>query len=395
MLAEAKKNVLDDESNSINIDGATRRALTIVLTMMYGEGWDRSVNPATTSPSLNPSIPPPPSELSDELSNAHSPVENNADYEEDEIENNVLILTSGEALDMEEIVKSQIMGEIMIDGVVNHYLEKIGIKPVKDKRKNAEKLKKWLDIEPRKRPFALMTKGKLIDECINKFGGKKSAYESSSNEDLICRLSTYQNDPRYIALQNNRAQTRGSSSICTSLLRQIVKSSFLPKLSAKGKEYCKMGQNLEVPFARKLLQHSKEGLTKYKIEKIFRVGLVAKRNKNYAKASCDFVAADTIEEETLLVGIECKARVTLGTHQRERAHTELLSRFQGMSLSPSNTGTAVGGAPELYTIISALSTDFCAYIDSSHEAVQLLHQAYVCGFKYILLLVGDRTGNII
>jgi hypothetical protein len=95
------------------------------------------------------------------------------------------------------------------------------------------------------------------------------------------------------------------------------------------------------------------------------------------------------------VGIECKARVTLGTHQRERAHTELLSRFQGMSLSPSNTGTAVGGAPELYTIISALSTDFCAYIDSSHEAVQLLHQAYVCGFKYVLLLVGDRTGNII
>jgi hypothetical protein len=141
LLAEAKKIVLDDESNSIIIDGATRGALTIVLTMIYGEGWDRSVNPATTSLSLNPSVPPPPSELSAEPSNAHSPVENNADHEEDEIENNVLILTSGEALDMEEIVKSQIMGEIMIDGVVNHYLEKIGIKPVKDKRKNAEKLK--------------------------------------------------------------------------------------------------------------------------------------------------------------------------------------------------------------------------------------------------------------
>jgi hypothetical protein len=46
---------------------------------------------------------------------------------------------------------------------------------------------------------------------------------------------------------------------------------------AKGKEYCKMGHDLEVPFAQKLLQHSKEGLTKFEVEDIYRVGLVGKR----------------------------------------------------------------------------------------------------------------------
>jgi hypothetical protein len=93
----------------------------------------------------------------------------------------------------------------------------------------------------------------------------KSAYESRHNEDLIFRLSMYQTDPQYLAMQNSRArnpQPRGFSLMCTSLMRQISKSSFLPNLTTKGKEYCKMGQNLEVPSERKLLQHPKEGLTK-------------------------------------------------------------------------------------------------------------------------------------
>lgn len=108
----------------------------------------------------------------------------------------------------------------------------------------------------------------------------------------------------------------------------IVKSSFLPRLTAKGKEFCKLGHELELPFARKLLQHSKEGLTIFDVEKIYRVSLVGKMNEMYVKALCDFVASAVIDGEKQLVGVECKAsRVTPGTHQRERAHTEFLSRF--------------------------------------------------------------------
>jgi hypothetical protein len=51
------------------------------------------------------------------------------------------------------------------------------------------------------------------------------------------------------------------------------------------------------------LQQSKEGLTKFTIEKIYRVGLVGIKDKLYAKASCDFIARVVIEGENLLVGV--------------------------------------------------------------------------------------------
>ncbi len=100
----------------------------------------------------------------------------------------------------------------------------------------------------------------------------------------------------------------------TSLLRQIVKSScLLPRLTAKGREFCKLGHYLEIPFARKLLQHSKEGLTKFTAEKIYHVGLVGKRDHLYAKASCDIIAGVIIAGENLLLKVEC--RLTSGTDQ--------------------------------------------------------------------------------
>ncbi len=63
-----------------------------------------------------------------------------------------------------------------------------------------------------------------------------------------------------------------------------------------------MGHALELPFAQKLLQHSKEGLTLFIVENIYRVGMVAKQGMLYAKASCDFVAGVIIDGEKKLVG---------------------------------------------------------------------------------------------
>jgi hypothetical protein len=107
-----------------------------------------------------------------------------------------------------------------------------------------------------------LTKGKLIDKCIAKFGGKKSSYENSDMKSPIQRLSTYQTDPTYIALQNGRvhdAESMSNSFLHTSFLKQIVKSSFLPKLIAKGKEYCKMGHNLELQICTKASSAFKGG----------------------------------------------------------------------------------------------------------------------------------------
>ncbi len=121
------------------------------------------------------------------------------------------------------------------------------------------------------------------------------------------------------------------------------------------------------------------------------------------------IAVATVEGERCLVGIECKARVTPATQNRERAQAELLSRFQTTASSTSTSTTSIfcssatsttstsytGSSRELYTIVDAASRDFHSYVDSAHEAVQLLHQAYVCNFRYVLLLVGETRGNII
>jgi hypothetical protein len=300
---------------------------------------------------------------------------------------------------VEEQLRHRISCNNLDNDELKRYLDKIGLRAVKERKKNIEKLLKWLDESPLRRPYVLLTKGKLIDECITKFGGKKSSYKSSDMESLIQRLSTYQTDPTYITLQNRRvhdAESTSDSFLHTSFLKQIVKSSFLPKLTAKGKEYCKMGHNLELPFAQKLLQHSKEGLTIFQVEDIYRVGLVGKKDEMYAKASCDFVAGIVIAGEKQLVGVECKARVTPRIHQREREHAVFLSRFMNLCTSSTTSySSSATSSAELYTVICVDSEDFHLYVDSSHEAVQLLHQAYVYSFKYVLLLVGDASGNII
>ncbi len=64
---------------------------------------------------------------------------------------------------------------------------------------------------------------------------------------------------------------------------------------------------------------------------------MGRQGRKYAKASCDFIAGVMVDGEKKLVGVECKARVTAGTMQRECEHRDYLSRFY-------NTGTNAGGA---------------------------------------------------
>jgi hypothetical protein len=72
---------------------------------------------------------------------------------------------------------------------------------------------------------------------------------------------------------------------------------------------------------------------------------------------------------------------------REREHAIFHSHFQNFCTTTSTT--------EQYTILDTDTEKFHLYIDSFHEAIQLLHQAYVFSFKYVLLLIGDASRNII
>jgi hypothetical protein len=88
---------------------------------------------------------------------------------------------------------------------------------------------------------------------------------------------------------------------------------------------------------------------------------VGKRGRPYTKASCDFIAIVSIDGEKKLVGVECKARVASGIHQRERDHRKYLSRFH--STSPTSISS------NLYIVLEASPEDFHIYADSSHEAI--------------------------
>jgi hypothetical protein len=269
LLHEVKKIFLDPKSTML-INDATSAALKTVLDVVLGPQWDLTAPIIHEAPTIDAANNLPSAGADD-------------DGRVDDIEENVKLLTSGTISDDEMVLK----GQTLSDEVLRRYLEKIGIKPVKD-RKN---------VEASRRPYVLWNKSRLIDACISKFGGKKSNYNSYDNNNLIHRLATYQSHPSNHRQTPNSRSPPAASNVRASLLQRIFASCFLPKLTAKGREYCKMGHTLELPFAWKLLQHSKEGLTKFQVEDIFHVGLVGKRGRPYAKESCDLITVISINGE--------------------------------------------------------------------------------------------------
>jgi hypothetical protein len=159
------------------------------------------------------------------------------------------------------------------------------------------------------------------------------------------------------AAETSTQPTGGTPFLCKLFLKQIIICSFTPTLTAKEKAYCKMGQDRELPYALKLLKHSKDGLTKFHVSQLYCVGLLGKCNAMYAKASCDFIAGAVIDGERMLVRVECKARVTPATHQRECCHNEFLFCFHATSTGAISNSTGT----ELYTVVSVSSSDFHCY----------------------------------
>jgi hypothetical protein len=304
LLNELKKIYTGPQTHNLINDAITMSLKVVVLNIVHGPRWDETMPTAE----LPKSEPTPAAEdilplVSEEGSN-------------NDIISNVKLLTSGAMTTIEFELKEQIVNNTLSEEVVKSYLEKIEIKPVKDKKKNVEKFKNWLDVDASKRPYILWNKTRLVDPCVGKFAGKKYIYNSYESNNLTHMLATYQGHPSAHHQTSHNQTSPAASDVHTLFLSRIFQSTSMPRLKAKGREYCKIGNALKLPFARKLLQHSKEGLTKFEVERVYRVGLVSRRGRPSAKASCDFVAVANINGERLLVGVECKARLTPATQQQ-------------------------------------------------------------------------------
>jgi hypothetical protein len=119
-------------------DPATKNCLKKVLSI----GWD----------SHAPVTPPSEDDIVD-ATNINEPSQNKtSDSMAGNIEEDVLLLTSGETTDLESDLKNQISTNQLSDEALRMYFEKKGIKPVREWKKNMEKFRNWLDIEPRRRP---------------------------------------------------------------------------------------------------------------------------------------------------------------------------------------------------------------------------------------------------
>jgi hypothetical protein len=73
-----------------------------------------------------------------------------------------------------------------------------------------------LEESPERRPYFNLTKPQLVAICVAKFGGSAYGYSKEGKEDIIQMLATH-----YV----------------------------LSKLTARGKEYCKTGHQLELSFS--------------------------------------------------------------------------------------------------------------------------------------------------
>jgi hypothetical protein len=86
---------------------------------------------------------------------------------------------------------------------------------------------------------------------------EKSNYKWYNYDKLIQRLATYQNGSSS-TFQRTNSQPPIASSVQTTLLKRIIQSAFMPRLL-------------------------------FILEEIYRVGLVGRQGRKYAKASCDFI----------------------------------------------------------------------------------------------------------
>jgi len=128
------------------------------------------------------------------------------------------------------------------DARLKTLLEGAGMKPFATRQKNIYLMKQWIGESPQRRPYFHQTKPNLIALCVARFGGASRHFHG-------------QIDSRGPSSTRQPLQGRGNSdatgeSVRTLLLKKIVEASFMPRLTSKGKEYCKTGHQLEIPLGK-------------------------------------------------------------------------------------------------------------------------------------------------
>jgi hypothetical protein len=118
----------------------------------------------------------------------------------------------------------------------------MGGKAVKNRKKNEERAIQWLKCDPHERPLTFNTVTELRKKCCDKFSRPSKEFagikEASTLIDML--LGRADENPTLVSVAGESLDFR--------LLGEIMKSTFMGKLTGKRKEYCKGRFKIRVIF---------------------------------------------------------------------------------------------------------------------------------------------------
>ena len=230
---------------------------------------------------------------------------------------------------------------------------------------------------------------------VTAHGNKKDALRRVVNDYFLANAEAVmpsEEATRGTTARVNRAQRLDNAIVALSgknkLLHSVLRAGYLNPLSGKAKKHTRRGHELECHIMRSCIREHAVAkvMTPLRIKAACTAPLVGKSNHPYARDSIDFVAC--VEEENECIGVEVKARIGNQRDQRETQHVADIRRLLGADQTPRQRKMK-------YFQVDADGPEFAKLVADSHEAVQILHHAYLYGFKKVLLLDSNNNAEVL
>ena len=168
------------------------------------------------------------------------------------------------------------------------------------------------------------------------------------------------------------------------VLAVVLTQSFMKRLGRiSSGEDVRIGHEMEDPIIQNLYdlsRHVPQHFKGFQMQSLFKTGLLESKELKGLRCSPDAIGVMTnCDGQRKVVCIEAKCR------------TRQTTSFQELEACIPNTD---GGGKKVFTV-SAGSLDMVRLIKRDSELLQMLHQAATLNVNDVLLVVGDREGDIL
>jgi hypothetical protein len=290
---------------------------------------------------------------------------------------------------------------------------------------NKRKLILWLCAHRALRPYYFSSASvlkRLASQLSADIGTSTTATQIRKKIEAFLNLNS-EVEPASVEAVENSGETpatrntgRANLSKKQKILHTALKSGFMPSLEGKAKGYAQRGLQQEGPILQKVLSDSEKGLTPIKVKELGSAPLVIMKGANIVPGiggSVDAVGRAVVprfealavgeegdysdsdddpfgegEEEEELIVVESKARVTDKTAAREK-------QSQGVARLRAGNSRIRHSQKKKYWVVDAESENFSFFVNDEKEAVQILHHAVVYDTRFVLLLMGNETADIL